>query len=88
MAIPLSAIGSPTSGYLEVSAFINGAGHDFLSNQVLAGIDGGDNLGEPRLVNFGDIPGDQYFLVPVPKPSSLGMLLLRLGAWAFRKRRG
>jgi len=88
LAIPLNAIGSPGSGYNKVSAFINGVGHDYLSNQVLAGIDGGGNLGEPRLVNFGNIPGDQYFLVPVPEPSSLSVLLLGLGAWALRKRRG
>ncbi|MCL6476760.1 MAG: PEP-CTERM sorting domain-containing protein, partial [Firmicutes bacterium] len=61
---------------------------DYVSNQVLAGIGGGGNLGEPRLVNFSNIPGDQYFLVPVPEPSSLSILLLGLGAWAFRKRRG
>ncbi|GIV21735.1 MAG: hypothetical protein KatS3mg023_3486 [Armatimonadota bacterium] len=88
LAIPLSAIGSPTSGFIKVSAFINGSGHDYLSNQVLAGIGGGGNLGEPRLVNFGNIPGDQYFLVPVPEPSSLSVLLLGLGAWAIRRRRG
>ncbi|MCL6475850.1 MAG: hypothetical protein K6U75_12455, partial [Firmicutes bacterium] len=38
---------------------------DYVSNQVLAGIGGGGNLGEPRLVNFGDIPGEQYFWVPM-----------------------
>ncbi|MEJ5253614.1 MAG: hypothetical protein HPY54_07030 [Chthonomonadetes bacterium] len=64
LAIPLSAIGSPT-GPFKVCVFINGLSHDYLSNQVLAGIGGGGNLGEPRLVNFGNIPGEQYFWVPI-----------------------
>ncbi|GIV17495.1 MAG: hypothetical protein KatS3mg022_2930 [Armatimonadota bacterium] len=88
LAIPLSALGNPTTPYIKVSAFINGVGHDYLSNQVLAGIGGGGNLGEPRQVNFGNIPGNQYFLAPVPEPSSLSVLLLGLGAWAIRRRRG
>ncbi len=62
LAIPLSAIGNPT-GPFRVCVFINGWAHDYLSNQVLAGIGGGGNLGEPRLVNFGAIPGNQYFIV-------------------------
>jgi hypothetical protein len=64
LAIPLNAIGNPTSSF-KVCVFINGLFHDYLSNQVLAGIDGGGNLGEPRLVNFGNIPGEQYFWVPM-----------------------
>ncbi len=64
MAIPLSAIGNPT-GPFKVCVFINGLFHDYLSNQVLAGIGGGGNLGEPRQVNFGSIPGEQYFIVPL-----------------------
>jgi hypothetical protein len=64
LAIPLNAIGNPTSSF-KVCVFINGLFHDYLSNQVLAGIGGGGNLGEPRLVNFGNIPGEQYFWVPM-----------------------
>jgi hypothetical protein len=64
LAIPLSAIGNPTSSF-KVCVFINGLFHDYVSNQVLAGIGGGGNLGEPRLVNFGNIPGAQYFWVPM-----------------------
>jgi hypothetical protein len=61
--IPLSAIPGYTTGDLKVCAFINGGGHDFLSNQVLGAIGGGCNLGEPRAVNFESIPGSQYFVV-------------------------
>lgn len=70
--IPLALLGSPT-GPISVSAFINGSGHDFLSNQVLGGIGGGDNLGEPRSVDFSGIAGDQFFTI-VPEPASLALL--------------
>lgn len=66
LAIPLSAIGGPPQlEPIRICAFVNGSGHDFLSNQVLAGIGGGGNLGEPRSVDFGLIPGEQHFVVPL-----------------------
>jgi len=76
LAIPFAAIGITGAGVIKVSAFINGGGHDFVSNQVLGGIGGGGNLGDPRFVNFANIPGDQFFYVVVPEPASL----LALGA--------
>lgn len=45
---------------IKVCAFINGSGHDFVSNQVLGSIPPGDNLGEPRGLNFNLIDGNQY----------------------------
>lgn len=63
--IPLSAIPGYTTGDLRICAFINGGGHDFMSNQVLGPIGGGGNLAEPRAVNFVNIPGDQFFTVVV-----------------------
>jgi hypothetical protein len=63
VAIPLSAIPGYMGGDIKVCAFINGGGHDFVSNQVLGGIGGGANLGEPRFVNLDFIPGSQYFVV-------------------------
>ncbi|GIV05380.1 MAG: hypothetical protein KatS3mg016_0955 [Fimbriimonadales bacterium] len=72
LAIPFAALGiTSTPTTIKVSAFINGAGHDFLSNQVLGGVGGLGNLGEPRNVNFANIAGDQYFTVVVPEPASL-----------------
>ncbi|MEL7531141.1 MAG: T9SS type A sorting domain-containing protein [Bacteroidota bacterium] len=60
-SIPLSEIGNPM-GLIRITAFVNGGGHDFLSNQVLCGIGNGQaNLGEPRNVDFSNIGGDQYF---------------------------
>lgn len=61
--IPLAAIPGYTSGDIRVCAFINGQGHDFVSNQVLGPIGGGPNLGEPRALNFANIPGEQFFTV-------------------------
>ncbi len=84
-AIPLAALGNP-SGDIAISAFINGSGHDFLSNQVLGGIGGGDNLGAPSGVDFGNIAGDQFFAVAVPEPTSLALLGLG-GIAALRRRR-
>jgi hypothetical protein len=57
--VPLASIGSPT-GSIRIAAFINGGGSDFLSNQVVGGLGGLGNLGEPRLVDFSTIPGQQF----------------------------
>ena len=62
-AIPLAAIGNP-AGCFTVCAFINGSGHDYLANQVLAGLPVGTaNLGDPHNVDFSQIAGNQYFSV-------------------------
>jgi uncharacterized repeat protein (TIGR01451 family) len=59
ISVPLSAIGNPPCD-VKLAAFINNSSDGFVSNQVLPGIGGGPALGEPRLVNFGAIPGDQF----------------------------
>lgn len=71
--IPLSNIGNPT-GAIKVCVFINGGGHDYLSNQVLGGIGGGSNFGEPRVVNFSTVPGNQYVVVPGTAPTISGTI--------------
>jgi hypothetical protein len=84
LSIPLSVLGNPT-GSIDVVAYINGGGSDFLSNQVLGGIGGGDNLGGASGVNFQNVTGDQFFTV-VPEPTALAGVAL-LGLVGLRRRR-
>ncbi len=67
IAIPLSALGNP-SGDIKICAFVNGGGHDFVSNQVSGGLEGFGNLGEPRDVDFDNVEGTQYVVVPNAGP--------------------
>lgn len=63
-AIPLSAIGNPSSGCIKALAAVNGSGHDYFSNQFAAPLPAGTcNLGEPSLVDLSQISGDQYFQI-------------------------
>lgn len=63
IAIPLAVLGHVAGDDIRICAFVNGSGHDFLSNQVMGPILSGGNLGEPRFVNFADINGDQFAVV-------------------------
>ncbi|MGE0481407.1 MAG: hypothetical protein AB7Q17_13140 [Phycisphaerae bacterium] len=74
ISIPLSALGD-ANGWIRVCAFVNGGGHDFVSNQVLRGIGASGNLGEPRAVKFDMIAGQQWvaFKVPDPEPGACCM---------------
>ncbi|MCP4838988.1 MAG: hypothetical protein GY894_06470 [Planctomycetes bacterium] len=48
---------------VKICAFVNAADHAYVSNQILNGLGGTVNLGEPRLVNFANIDGPQYFSI-------------------------
>ena len=75
MRIPLALLAWDGASDIKVCAFINGNGHDYVSNQVLGSLPlgngnlGGDGVGgyiggfpgALRGVNFASISGDQYF---------------------------
>lgn len=85
--IPLSLIGNVNYGSgFRVVAFINGGGHDYVSNQVLGGLPvGSSNLEDPRNVNFNRYAGNQYFAVP--EPASMAAIGLGLFGIVARRRR-
>ncbi|HLO39848.1 MAG TPA: GC-type dockerin domain-anchored protein [Phycisphaerales bacterium] len=68
--IDLSEAGWKPSGsgqphpIIKIAGYINGSGHDFMSNQVLGGLpDGFGNLGQPCAVDFSTIDGDQFIVI-------------------------
>ncbi|MEL7086948.1 MAG: PEP-CTERM sorting domain-containing protein, partial [Planctomycetota bacterium] len=83
LIVPLTEIGSPT-GDIRITAFINGNGHTFLSNQLGGPLPvGTGNLGDPGDVNLSLIDGDQFVTVPEPA----GMALVGVGGLAMLGRR-
>ena len=62
-SIPLAVLGHSSGDDIRICAFINGSGHDFVSNQIMGPLLSGDNLGEPRFVNFNDLDGDQFVTI-------------------------
>lgn len=88
LAIPLSAIGNPTST-IKISAMVNSADpHTYLSNQFLGGLPapqnnlGGDGTGvftgTVGAINLNNFGGNQYFTIAVPEPTSFA-----LAGWAL-----
>ncbi len=63
LAIPLSVLDWNEGDPILVAAFVNGSNHDYLSNQVIGPLGGSANLGEPRVIDFGTIAGDQFAVV-------------------------
>lgn len=63
ISIPLERFIGYDGGDIKVCAFINASDHGYVSNQVIGGIGGGDNLMEPRLVDFSVIDGDQFVVI-------------------------
>lgn len=45
----------------KVCAFISSSDHTWVSNQILGGLSGSENLGEPRDINFESLAGAQFF---------------------------
>ncbi len=68
LSIPLSAVSSGAVSSLRVCVFLNGQQHDFISNQLLGPIVTNEcfgSIGEPRGADFGTLPGQHYFTIPV-----------------------
>ena len=64
IALPLNLLVEYAGTDIKVCVFVNGQGHDYMSNQILGGIGGGANYGEPRNVVMDFIPGVQWFTIP------------------------
>jgi hypothetical protein len=62
------------NGPIRVAGFLNGTGHDFVSNQVLGGIPTptgepyAQDLGETALIDLSLVSGDQFVTVPMGVP--------------------
>jgi len=69
--IPLASIGNP-AGAVRIVAFINGGGHDYVSNQILPGPSSNQfcNVGEPRSFDLTTVSGTQYATI---SPSAGGV---------------
>jgi hypothetical protein len=67
IVVDLAELGYDNSGTIKVAGFVNGSGYDFMSNQVIGGLPGAPaaNLGEPALVDFSAIAGDQFVTINV-----------------------
>ncbi len=63
IGIPLEVLGHTEGDRIAVAAFVNGSNHDFVSNQVLGPLGGSENLGEPRVIDFSAVPGDQFVVI-------------------------
>ncbi|MCC6229884.1 MAG: hypothetical protein IT432_11740 [Phycisphaerales bacterium] len=67
LQISLTELGWTGTNNIKVVAFINGSGNDYLSNQVGGSLpEGYGNLGEPNLIDFSVIDGNQYITIPCP----------------------
>lgn len=85
-SVSLADIGNPAAGSeILISAMINGANHDYLSNQTLGGLpSGAGNLGGDGAggftgslsgVDFTQFAGGQFFRVQVvPEPTTMAIL--------------
>lgn len=82
-AIDIAALGY-IGGDVKIAGWVNGGGNDFLSNQVIGGLPAGfGNLGGPGGVNFANIAGDQFVVIPAP-----GVIALAgFGGLALARRR-
>ncbi len=81
LAVPLSALHLNTvPDTIKITAFVNGQQHDFVSNQVIGSVPPGTaNPGEPRMVNFASIAGDQFVTIRPSTRRHAGWTAMTLG---------
>lgn len=89
LAIRITLLDGPNGGLnaeFRIIAFINSSDHGYLSNQTLGPMSqppgGYGNLEEPRVFDFSAVysPGEQFFTVANPYPSSRWMLPVTVDA--------
>lgn len=76
LRIPYAALGGIPVNGVGVFAFINGSGHDFVSNQVIGGLNGGDDPGNPTNVNFANTNARAVVMIPKAGTGVLALLPL------------
>lgn len=82
---------------IRITAFINGGGHDYASNQFLGGLPaftgslGGDGAGgytgNLSGINLNNFAGNQFFTVSVPAPGAIALLAVAGLTGISRRRR-
>ena len=82
---------------IRITAFINGGGHDYASNQFLGGLPaftgnlGGDGAGgytgTLSGINLNNFAGNQFFTVAVPAPGAIALLAVAGLTGSSRRRR-
>ena len=94
LSIALADLGNPAPGSsIRIFAAINGSQHDFMSNQVLAGLTaprwnlGGDGNGgfngTVGQLDFSSYAGEQYFTLLLPYVAPAAVAIPTLGGWGL-----
>ncbi len=69
ISLDLTELGWDGSSQIRLAGFINNGSHDFVSNQVIGGLPNSascnfaQNLGEPRVIDFNQLTGNQYVVL-------------------------
>jgi hypothetical protein len=84
-----SLLGAAPTQDIGVTGFVTSPDATFVSNQVIGGVGGADNLGAGGGINFNSIAGSQFVTIGVtaiPEPGS-AVVLMAIGSIGFVTRR-